>query len=299
MNLKQVETFLWAAKLGSFKAAASYLNATQSTISTRIQELEEFFGVALFDRTRRAVSLTDKGRELLIYAEKFVAIAEEMQSSISETSAISGVLRVGVSEVISATWFPTFIKAAKRKYPKLTIEYDVTSVIDQHEKLKRGDLDLLLLPHRSGQPGHKIGSLGTVAFQWFASPDFDFPAAPPLSPADFVDLPVIALKRGSNNWQAIEDWLSGDGSFCKKIIPCNRMDLVLAHTIAGNGLSLLPVCSYRKEIDTAAILLVESLPPVPLVEFAAVSHSDQPRLAIREVAELAANVSEFPEVVPA
>ena len=54
MNLKQIETFYWAAKLGSFTAAAERLSATQSTVSMRIQELERDFGVALFDRRLRA-----------------------------------------------------------------------------------------------------------------------------------------------------------------------------------------------------------------------------------------------------
>ncbi|MGE5534389.1 MAG: LysR family transcriptional regulator [Acidobacteriota bacterium] len=295
MNIKQIETFYWAAKLGSFKAAASYLNATQSTISTRIQELEEFFGVALFDRSRRVVRLTDKGRELLVYAERFVALSEEMQASISETDSVSGTVRIGVSEVISATWLPKFIKAVKLRYPKLAAEYDVTSVINQLDKLKRGDLDLLLLPRRSGQYGHQIRSIGQVAFKWCASRDFAFPAPPPLTAVDFIDLPVIALHKESNNWQTIESWLSENGGYAKKLTQCNRMDVVLAMTLAGQGLGLFPVCSYQNEIANGSLVLVETNPSVPLVEFAAVSQNDQPRLPIRLVAELAAEISEFTE----
>jgi len=295
MNLKQIETFFWAARLGSFKAAASYLNATQSTISTRIQELEEFFGVALFDRARRVVRLTEKGRQLLPYAERFVALAEEMQSNVSDMNSISGALRVGVSEVISATWLPKLIRAARQKYPNLTVEYDVTSVIDQYDKLKRGDLDVLLLPRRNSQYGHKMKSLGFVEFRWLGSPDFAFPVPPPLSAADFVDLPVIALGPQSNNWQTIEAWLNANGSYCKKRTLCRRMDVVLALTIAGLGIGLFPVCSYREEIETRLVVVVKTTPEVPPVEFAAVSHNDQPRLAVRLLADLAAEISEFPE----
>ena len=53
MNLRQVETFYWAARLGSFAQAAHRLNATQSAISMRIQELEARIGIALFDRSQR------------------------------------------------------------------------------------------------------------------------------------------------------------------------------------------------------------------------------------------------------
>lgn len=293
MNMKQIETFYWAARLGSFKAAANYLNATQSTVSTRIQELEELFGVPLFDRSRRAVQLTDKGRDLLVYAERFIALSEEMQASVCDTNSVSGTIRVGVSEVISGTWFPKLIKAVKARYPKLCVQYDVTSVVDQLAKLKRGDLDLLLLPRRPGQYGHPIRSLGQVAFRWFASPDFALPAPPPLTAADFIDLPVLALARESNNWQTIEAWLSENDGYCRKLTLCNRMDVVLALTVAGEGLGLFPVCSYRREIAAGTLVPVATTPDVPMVEFAAVGNTDSPRLPLRLLADLAAELSEF------
>jgi DNA-binding transcriptional LysR family regulator len=69
MNRKQLETFETIVRLGSFAAAAAKLNATQSTVSARIQELEESLGVQLFDRAQRKANLTTKGRELVSYAQ--------------------------------------------------------------------------------------------------------------------------------------------------------------------------------------------------------------------------------------
>src|SRR5262249_35910849 len=70
MNLRQLEPFYWVAKLGSFSAAADRLNATQSTVSMRIQDLERDFGHTLFDRGRRGARITAMGRELMRYAEE-------------------------------------------------------------------------------------------------------------------------------------------------------------------------------------------------------------------------------------
>lgn len=293
MNIKQIETFYWAAKLGSFKAAAGYLNATQSTISTRIQELEDFFGTELFDRTRRTVRVTSKGTELLKYAERFVLLAEEMQACISEADSISGSVRVGVSEVISATWLPKLVKEIGLRYPKLVMEYDVDLVADHLDKLKRGDLDLLLLPRRKGHFGHSVHSLGSVSFKWLASPDFVLPSSPPLTAPDFVNIPVIALSKDSNNWQAIDAWLTENGSYCKRFTECNSMNVISALTIAGQGLGLFPYCSYEKEVSDGSLVVVETAPPVPEVEFSAVTQDDHPRLPIRIVADLAAELSEF------
>ena len=74
MNMKQLETFYWVERLGSFSAAAERVHATQSTISMRIQELEQSLGVRLFDRSHRMARLTAKGRELLPYVRQMVEL---------------------------------------------------------------------------------------------------------------------------------------------------------------------------------------------------------------------------------
>ena len=49
ITLKQIEAIYWIVELGSFEAAAAKLNMSQSAISKRVQELEDAFGVSIFD----------------------------------------------------------------------------------------------------------------------------------------------------------------------------------------------------------------------------------------------------------
>ena len=65
LALFHLETLLWIARLGTFRAAAERLNTTQPAISARVREMEEQLGVALFRNEGRGVVLTAKGRELV------------------------------------------------------------------------------------------------------------------------------------------------------------------------------------------------------------------------------------------
>jgi DNA-binding transcriptional LysR family regulator len=58
MNIRTLETFIWIAKLGSFRAAASRVFASQPTVSARIAGLEDQLGVELFNRSSKKVTLT-------------------------------------------------------------------------------------------------------------------------------------------------------------------------------------------------------------------------------------------------
>ena len=78
LTLKQLEAVYWVARLGTFGAAADRLYTTQSAISKRINELEVFFVTSLFDRSRRTVQLTAKGRELLEAAEEMLQARDQI-----------------------------------------------------------------------------------------------------------------------------------------------------------------------------------------------------------------------------
>src|SRR3546814_12839437 len=103
LHLKHLETFFWAARLGSFTAAAERLHSTQSTVSMRISELEHRFGVALFDRAHRKVRLTSRGEELLGYTERLLQLTSEIQERIARPEMVSGMVRIGVAAVVAQT----------------------------------------------------------------------------------------------------------------------------------------------------------------------------------------------------
>jgi DNA-binding MarR family transcriptional regulator len=113
MNFRQLESFLTIAELGSFAAAADRLCVTQSTISARIQELEQILGVELFDRSQRTARLTLKGRELIGYAEQIVDLASEIRRRVGSKDALAGVVRVGVAELVAISWLPNLVNAVR------------------------------------------------------------------------------------------------------------------------------------------------------------------------------------------
>lgn len=90
MNLKFLETFVWVAKLKSFRLTAEKLFTTQASISSRIAVLESELGVKLFLRDSRGVSLTPEGLKVLDYAEQMMVTMQGLKQSLETTSSRSG-----------------------------------------------------------------------------------------------------------------------------------------------------------------------------------------------------------------
>ncbi len=70
MNINQIKYVLAVASASSMREAATNLYISQPALSASIRELEDELGILLFDRTNKGISLTDEGREFLIYAKK-------------------------------------------------------------------------------------------------------------------------------------------------------------------------------------------------------------------------------------
>ena len=146
MNLQQLETFRLVAKLGSFTRAAQVLNATQSTVSMRVAQLEQSLDQQLLDRSQRTIRLTSAGRNLLRYAEQFHNLAEEMHHSLAAPHALSGLVRIGVAELIALTWLPQLVADLNAHYPKIEIDIEVGLGGSMYERVRSGELDICLHP---------------------------------------------------------------------------------------------------------------------------------------------------------
>lgn len=292
MNFKQIETFYWAAKLGSFTAAAERLNATQSTVSMRIQDLEYSFGVALFDRSQRSARITAKGRELMRYSEQLLHLTAEIRESLAETDTMTGTVRLGFAEVVSSTWLPELVKTIHERYPRVVLELDEALTQDLVERLHSGTLDVILAPGRV--PGYSFTAqpLGTVVFAWMASPKLGLPEGK-LTPKDLQRWPVIALSRESFHHTTIEDWFRSGKAHCQRIDTCKSLVIAASLAAAGLGVTLLPPRCFAREIRSGELQVIETAPPMPAVECTATCSVDSLQPVARHIVELARQISDF------
>ena len=292
MNIRQLETFVAIAQLGSFSAVASRLNASQSTISARIQELEQALGVLLFDRSQRTIRLTLKGRELLPHAQHAVSAFAEIGQRISGSEALSGLIRIGVAEVVAISWLPDFITTVHELHPGLSLELHVLLTSEILEGLEAGDFDMGLIPGSRFDPTLIAVSLGSVRFTWMAGSNFQ-PVGRAMTSKDLRQYRIFSLGKNSYHNQTMQEWLYADDSDPLRVDTCNSMSIIASLTAAGLGISLLPEQFYQNAIQDGRLKPIMTQPDIPMVEFSAVFPKVPPNIAQKCLSELAVQVSTF------
>lgn len=132
MTLRHLKIFVTVCETGSTTAAGEKLHIAQPSISLAISELEDYYGIKLFDRIAKRLYITEAGKKFLQYATHIVGLFEEMEREIKNFDA-TGIIRIGASITIGNHLLPGYITRFKKIHPQM----DVKVIIDNSEKIQQ------------------------------------------------------------------------------------------------------------------------------------------------------------------
>jgi DNA-binding transcriptional LysR family regulator len=121
-----IETFVAVARNASFTRAAEQLGASKSNVGKAVQRLEARLGVKLFQRTTRAVRLTEEGETYLDAARSALdSLAEAETILASRHKEPAGRVRIDAPVGFGRILLPTFATLRER-FPKVTLELSLS-----------------------------------------------------------------------------------------------------------------------------------------------------------------------------
>src|SRR5215207_2698130 len=122
MDARHLETFHAVVRCGSLRAAARELECAQSTITVRVQELEQELGAPLFARHGRRSVLTEAGQAVFQRSERIAeSIAALKDVAGRFVGGAAGRVRLGAIEPTVSHRLPSVIAAFYRERPNLQL----------------------------------------------------------------------------------------------------------------------------------------------------------------------------------
>ena len=239
---------------GSFSAAARQLGVAPSSVSRQINDLEEDLGARLFARTTRKLSLTEAGHLFYERASSIINEVDEARLALSQLGSPSGILRVTVPSGIGRELVATAVPAFLEKYPAIRI---VLSMTDRIEDLVEVGIDVAIRVGRQQDSSFKARKIGESKRIVCASPAYLKKAGPPKSPEDLENHNCITWRDhpGHNTWvfrgPKRDSKVRVSGSFFAK-----SADAIVAATVAGLGISLLPDWNMGIELRDQRLRIV-------------------------------------------
>jgi DNA-binding transcriptional LysR family regulator len=252
INPRAAQTFLVAARLGSFRQAADQLHVSPSTVSTRVDELEGQLGKKLFDRVGRQVVLSFEGKKLVPYMEKLLAAADELSAAVGHAGLLPVTLRLGAVEVIALSWLPALLTELNLQHKEVILELTIAPTADLLRASLDGTLDLALLPSHIAPEDLETIPLGTLEWVWAIAPTL-LPSEPVATSELISSLPLITLGRQSLLHRNLRRWLLTNDMVMGRLTVCTSINIVAKLTAAGFGISYLPVAPFEDDFKTGKL----------------------------------------------
>lgn len=273
LAIYHLETLLWIARLGTFRAAAERLGTTQPAISARVREIESQLGIAVFRREGRGVVLTARGRQLVQDCEPLLAGFERALMQAGDYAGATGVVRLGAGEIAAASCLPGFVHEVERDLPGVTLEVELDLTARMLQQLLGGTSDLVFLAGPAASPGLATMPIGAVSLAWVGSAQT---AARGLA----EPLPLWTLPPHSPIHQTFRDELAGGRVRASSVNTCNNVRSMVEIVAGGRGAAVLPEIMVREELANGT--LVELAPrPERTIQFeAAIRSAEQDPLIL-------------------
>ncbi|PKB87996.1 LysR family transcriptional regulator [Ewingella americana] len=225
---------------GSFARAAEALNLSPSGVSRAVTRLEGSIGVRLFDRTTRAVTLTDEGRRLYEEISPLLAgIGDAVSLASGASTAVNGRLRVNVDTFFSRRILAPHINDFLQRYPGISLELVVR---DQLGDMVAEGFDIAVRfghPPSSSLVARKLLETRTATV---ASPEYLRLHGVPQSPDELIHHACIQV-RSSMTGQPLEWEYSRNGEIVPAKISSrlmvNESGTLLGACLAGAGIARL------------------------------------------------------------
>lgn len=126
-SLQALLCFEAAAKHCSYTHAAQSLFMTQSAVSRQIQQLEEFLGIALFNRTRYSVELTHAGQQYYQSIKPYLIGLEQSTLDMMSHKGLGGTLKLGVVPTFATRWLLPRLHHFNQLHPEITVHLETST----------------------------------------------------------------------------------------------------------------------------------------------------------------------------
>ncbi|MGN8122910.1 LysR family transcriptional regulator [Pseudomonas sp. 22082] len=262
MNLKFLETFVWVARLKSFRLTADKLFTTQASISSRIAVLEGELGVKLFLRDSRGVSLTPEGLKVLDYAEQMLDTMQALKQSIETRSSKVGRVRIGVMDTVIHTWLSPLVAQMTDLYPRVEIELVADTSLNLCDQLQKGFLDLILQTDLVRQESVRSLELASHPIGWIVAShsiyNRDYQSL-----ADLAQERIITYSKNSRPHQDILALMQTQGVLAPRLNCVNSVSAITRLLRDGFGIGALPPLLVAEELARGELTLldIEQRPP--------------------------------------
>ncbi|CAB3794618.1 LysR family transcriptional regulator [Paraburkholderia fynbosensis] len=212
--INEIAVFVAVAQTGSFTRAAEEIGSSKSNVGKAVQRLEARLGSQLFQRTTRAVRLTEDGETYLLAArEALEGLREAEQQLASRRAEPAGRVKIDLPAGFGRLLLPSFIQL-REKYPKLTVEMALTDRMS--DPVGEGWDIVVRIGALPDDSEFTVRKLCDLRLGLYASPEYLARRGDVKTLAELTDHDAIVFRGPTGR---LRSWTARDNDTVREIVP--------------------------------------------------------------------------------
>lgn len=258
MDIRNIQTFIRAAELGSFTKVADEMQYVQSTVSMQIQQLERELGYPLFDRIGKRVSLTALGEEFLNYAYKITQAMEEASSLNKNAEEMCGTLRVGVLESLLFGNMLQLLPGFKNTYKNLNLQLKMGQTTDLLQQLKQNQLDMVYLSAGlNADPDLRCHYKRKEQLVFISSPDHPLAKGEKISVKELLAYDFVVTEHSGVCYGRLRELAARHNENLKACVEVDSTIAIASLVQKDMALAFLPKYSVQRQLKEKSLHVVD------------------------------------------
>ncbi len=254
MNFNQLRIFYSVAKNSSVTLAAKELFLTQPAVSIQIHLLEDDYGVKLFNRSGKGITITEEGRLLLSYAERIFNLSDEMEEALRQMKSLDrGKLKIGSSRTIGSYYLPQLFEIFKLKYPHIEIQMDISNSSRVIEEILSFQNDIGFIGIDYFHKNLVLKPFIKERLVLITPTDHELTRKKAISYKDLNGQKMIMREKGSGTMELIKQELIKNKVSVKTVMELGSNEAIKRAVEARLGVSIISNNVVRREKDQGRI----------------------------------------------
>jgi LysR family glycine cleavage system transcriptional activator len=259
-----LRTFEVATRHATFSSASEELHITQSAVSHQLKNLEEIWGLQLFQRGK-TLSLTPAGAALAPLIREFFM---NLETTLSDLREEKGKIRLRVSTTYSFAlkWLLPRLPALTRKHPGIVVTLETT---DTAIRFSRTDADVAIRFGDGNYPNLHSEFMFREQIFPVASPEFLRRFGVPQEPAELLRYPLLT-RDGADLVPKWESWFHHVGvgiTALKETVRFADTNMTVEAALLGQGIALVRSGHVELELSNGSLVRLFNAPCASAVAY--------------------------------
>jgi len=197
MELRHLRYFVAVAEEQNVTRAAARLHVSQPPLTRQIHDLEAELGLALFERTGKAIRLTEAGRVFLEEAKASLKRVEDGVKAARAAALCGGELHLGYAPSPTMEILPKLLRAFRRTAPSAQVTLHDHTSPEMLAGLREGQLQaaLMMQPAKLAGRGVKFEPLRAYPIVAMTPPEHSFSRLRAVPLDAVLREPIVAYSR--------------------------------------------------------------------------------------------------------